>query len=727
MTRYTAKPPAYDAQNDMYRPVRLSHLLRHCSVGSVVRTPDYLLTIKDIREWKTPQGTPSGRVIPYVEQVKLCLGITQDLREPPIAALKEDNRVEGCWLPAQIFPETFICQKCHLLYHKPWRLGKTLPLMDEIPTSSMHRAQKKAHDFHCTALGCKAPLAQVTLINIHQDGHMAEVPWHWWVHYDPKNGEKAGSRCIEAKAAGRPYLQWNRQTNQVTCTVCNVHKSIRAGQSCPIFDNSQPWIFADRQMKDAQNNASQIDVQEPTAALPAYDKTPAKTSASVPGLLMEVNDTRVHTAVNKSALVIPPESRVRRGGVVDRLYCDADLRKTLTHDLVHASAFQIRSAKNDAARRLNCDIPDLEQALTELKKGYPLYGQTLPAGQLLHEEYKALTNMIPNLQDDEDFVTRSMTSAWHDLIEQAQIEAPNRLLYRLGGLIDQVVSVVKLKEILVFTGFSRGGEGQRSHATDDNVDNDSSDKNAATVLSSVKPQASDNHEPATPVVVPPAIVGDIGWLPALELYGEGLFLTLNEAVLAAWEQLPQVRARVDILRKRFVAAEGILPEEIVVTPRFLLLHALSHLLIKELESQAGYSAASLKEKIYSAEDLTDSMAGILIYVAIPDVNGSLGGLAELAEPKRLARLLVRVFEKAQWCSLDPVCSSHSGQGPGLLNLAACHACMLLPETSCFCGNRLLDRQLVRGNSQQKLPGILDMVKLDGRFAVDSSGINHLMP
>lgn len=104
------------------------------------------------------------------------------------------------------------------------------------------------------------------------------------------------------------------------------------------------------------------------------------------------------------------------------------------------------------------------------------------------------------------------------------------------------------------------------------------------------------------------------------------------------------------------------------------------------------------------------MAGILIYVAIPDVDGSLGGLAELAEPQRLAQLLTRVVEKAQWCSLDPVCSRHTGQGPGLLNLAACHACLLLPETSCCCGNILLDRKLVWGDSQTKLPSIFDIIK-----------------
>lgn len=46
-------------------PVRLSHLLRHCSVGAIVRGPDYLMT-EDIREWTDKSGKPTGEPIRYV-------------------------------------------------------------------------------------------------------------------------------------------------------------------------------------------------------------------------------------------------------------------------------------------------------------------------------------------------------------------------------------------------------------------------------------------------------------------------------------------------------------------------------------------------------------------------------------------------------------------------------------------------------------------------------------
>lgn len=100
------------------------------------------------------------------------------------------------------------------------------------------------------------------------------------------------------------------------------------------------------------------------------------------------------------------------------------------------------------------------------------------------------------------------------------------------------------------------------------------------------------------------------------------------------------------------------------------------------------------------------MAGLLIYVAVPDVVGSLGGLSELARPDRFFRLLKRVFDKAEWCSLDPVCSEHEGQGPGLMNLAACHACALVPEPSCAYGNTLLDRVILKGDNKVGIGSLL---------------------
>ena len=75
------------------------------------------------------------------------------------------------------------------------------------------------------------------------------------------------------------------------------------------------------------------------------------------------------------------------------------------------------------------------------------------------------------------------------------------------------------------------------------------------------------------------------------------------------------------------------------------------------------------------------MQGVLIYTASGDSEGTLGGLVRQGEPDRLKAIIERAIRRAQWCSSDPVCIESAGQGSDNSNLAACHGCVLLPETS----------------------------------------------
>jgi hypothetical protein len=71
-------------------------------------------------------------------------------------------------------------------------------------------------------------------------------------------------------------------------------------------------------------------------------------------------------------------------------------------------------------------------------------------------------------------------------------------------------------------------------------------------------------------------------------------------------------------------------------------------------------------------------------------------LVRQGEPGRLENTLADALRSAAWCSSDPVCLESSGQGIDNANLAACHGCVLLAETSCEEGNRLLDRATATG-------------------------------
>ncbi|WP_433871234.1 DrmB family protein [Saccharopolyspora sp. CA-218241] len=186
--------------------------------------------------------------------------------------------------------------------------------------------------------------------------------------------------------------------------------------------------------------------------------------------------------------------------------------------------------------------------------------------------------------------------------------------------------------------------------------------------------------------------------PSVEMFGEGIFIRFDESKLAEWESLPDVQDRASILKRRRANLDWASNRLDAPEPRYIALHTLSHLLIRRLAFESGYASAALQERIYANPDRTDKTAGILIYTAAGDAQGTLGGLVRLGEPKKLIDLLVSALEDADFCSNDPVCIESDSQGASQLNLSACHGCSLVSETSCETANRLLDRQLVLGGS-----------------------------
>lgn len=130
--------------------------------------------------------------------------------------------------------------------------------------------------------------------------------------------------------------------------------------------------------------------------------------------------------------------------------------------------------------------------------------------------------------------------------------------------------------------------------------------------------------------------------------------------------------------------------------RYVLLHSFSHALMRQLTLECGYTAASIRERIYALppEHSDGPMAGILLYTAAPDSEGTLGGLVGLGEPDQFGRHLDAALEQMQSCTSDPLCAEHSCLQEQSLHEAACHACLFLPETSCERGNKYLDRSVL---------------------------------
>lgn len=231
--------------------------------------------------------------------------------------------------------------------------------------------------------------------------------------------------------------------------------------------------------------------------------------------------------------------------------------------------------------------------------------------------------------------------------------------------ISRVMLVERLREAKAFVGFTRIGPHD--------------------------PQAHGGPEPAR------LARGKVTWLPAVEGRGEGIFIQLDEAAVAAWETLVRDRGVLDdlqIANRNRNRALGRPDQHGWPGGRGVLLHTFAHALIRQIALDCGYAAASLSERIYSGTP-EDPHAGILVYTTAADTEGTLGGLVALGQPGNLGRLIGAALAHAGHCSADPLCAEHQPSADnGVINGAACHLCTYTAETTCETNNRYLDRRTI---------------------------------
>ena len=346
--------------------------------------------------------------------------------------------------------------------------------------------------------------------------------------------------------------------------------------------------------------------------------------------------SNVYFPLVRSALSIPPWAEPIHEAVARR---EKDLARIRSADdldqLLRIANFE------DLARW----TPQQIWAALEKRRGMA----PLRVEDLLWPEWEALRNPVAGAAAE---------------FETALAEIPSNI----ARWISRVVLVRRLKEVRALQGFTR-------------------------IESWADLEASGVVDPGR---LAPLSAGAVDWLPALLVRGEGIFIEFREELVRLWEAQAVIRkahSSIADAYRRWRADRGLLPAN-PPPSRYVLIHSFSHLLIRQLALECGYSSSSIRERIYASADAGSPMSGVLIYTASADSEGSLGGLVDLGRPDRLVGIVNDALKDARLCASDPLCADSVPGDRGLVNGAACHACLLLSETSCERSNRFLDRSFV---------------------------------
>ncbi|WP_310621265.1 DUF1998 domain-containing protein [Flexibacterium corallicola] len=445
-------------------------------------------------------------------------------------------------------------------------------------------------------------------------GHLSDFPWQSWATHSPSCERKHPLKLV-GEGAGLRGLK-------IQCTHCRHEKSLDRAFDATALRKIMPSCYGDRPWLDV--------APEPCNHAP---------------VVLQRGASNVYFPEIASALDVPPWGDSFEESLGDawdwaRNIKDLDKVDVFVREYVVPGTGTDPATAAEISRKLRARLTMLCDNTIDIRT----------------EEFLRFT--------ERSDVADSRDEHRHFAIRPQEIPSGFR------NLISHLVSVERLREVRVLTGFSRL----------EPLESPEAEERKAKLSAETKT-----------------------WLPGIRVHGEGIFLSLEETALKEWETKEVVveriaRASEVMQKKREADGLGDRPKSSEVTPRFLLIHTLAHALAMRLSLDCGYSTASIRERLYISTE-TQDMCGLLLYTAAPDADGTLGGLSREGRTERFAHTLMNSIAEMEWCSSDPLC------GQGMLSLsegsglAACHSCTFTPETTCEHFNRHLDRALLVGSPE----------------------------
>ncbi|MBC2705606.1 MAG: DUF1998 domain-containing protein [Desulfobacula sp.] len=503
----------------------------------------------------------------------------------------------------------------------------------------------------------KFPMVQVRFVAVCDHGHIHDFPWNEWAHQEP--APSCGENSLKLIEYGGGTLE----SIEVSCTKCGKRRKLGGITSNDLA---------------IRGGLLQCGGQR----LWLHDTDGSTCGRPLRGALR--NSSNIYFSQIFSSIFLP-----KTAGKAQEDDSDSEEIRHLIEKPKFSDLIDILS---------NLGLPP-DKILESLKNKHGKYFEEYEDNQLITALKFYLDNGGDNDQGDgDDSYDRIsfrkeeyniLSEEWDGPFLKSEIADLNDYSDNISRIFSKIMLIKKLRETRVFTGFTR----------------------------LIPPREQNLFELRNNLWLNPPSLSD-SWLPASIVNGEGLFFEFNQLSLKKWlegSDKEKIENRVLNLRTNYENATSergsfeVLNE---LHPVFIVIHTFSHLLMNQLTFECGYSSASLRERLYFSTDKDSPMAALLIYTAAGDSEGTMGGLVRMGQPKLFEPLLKDAVRKSQWCSADPVCmelGDMGGQGPYSCNLAACHNCALVPETSCEEFNRFLDRGVTTGTVDNRALGFLNFL------------------
>lgn len=615
-----------------YQEVRLSQFILQLGPGAIVETIQGPRLIPLAEHGLFPQGVDPDKFALDAPHLKTILGDRRIFRVPSNAML--GRSASEPLYRTRAFPVWKLCVEHSILYHQ------------NCP--------------RCEGTGKKSSrIEAIRFVMACPKGHLDEVNWNHLVH----------SKNSCRKESTPSYFLWENRGSSLSATLIRCPRCREAISLGEAYSRSWPC-------------SGRYPEREP------FNSSPQRNGCDQEALIIQRQATNLRIPELLTFITVPPlETRLHQ------LLSRPRVRESLE------SFLATRQYLDRSRQRLRKDFTeqDFQDWLTNV----------CPRGQgglrddeiehLKHQEFEAIRSAISNLLTHQPApnMQRILLNEFRALRHGAVEGVPPRAITGLtgprpstlleinptrvrvipgprGSIQFRVAPVEKLHTLIVQVGYRRA----------------------------VRP--SDEGIPGTLVPIDTTFEGQT-WLPGYEAVGEGIFLTTNGdiwhpplrgASAKNWKQgLEEAKA------KGLSNADNIHRGNLgfnVFHPVFVWWHTLSHLLVRALSVESGYSLASIRERIYLEVDETtgEARGGILLYTSGYGSDGTLGGLIALV-PK-FEHILGKAISMGETCSADPLCREQFFI-PGRHSGAACYACSLISETSCEHRNLWLDRNVLLDN------------------------------